>query len=194
MPEGGYKIRNKEGIHFITFAVVDWVDVFTRKEYREIIIESLEYCQKSKGLIVYSWCLMSNHIHLVVSAKDQNTSDILRDFKKFTSKQIIHAIKQHPQESRREWMLNLFKKAAEENSRNKSYQFWRQDNQPKELINLGFIRQKLDYIHNNPVEAGIVDKAEDYIFSSARDYYGTNKGLLEIELLETNELLSNNFF
>jgi len=194
MPEGGYKIRNKEGIHFITFAVVGWVDVFTRKEYREIIVESLKYCQQSKGLIVYSWCLMSNHIHLAVSAKDQNTSDILRDFKKFTSKQIIKAIKQHPKESRREWMLNIFEKAAEENSRNKLYQFWRQDNHPKELFSFGFIKQKLDYIHNNPVKAGIVDKAEDYIFSSARDYYGTNKGLLEVELLETNALITDNFF
>ena len=76
MPEGGYKIRNKEGIHFITFSVVEWVDVFTRKEYREIILDSIKYCQQYKGLVLYSWCLMSNHIHLVVSAKENNTSDI----------------------------------------------------------------------------------------------------------------------
>ncbi|MCB9251872.1 MAG: transposase [Flavobacteriales bacterium] len=191
MTEGGYKIRNKEGIHFITFAVVDWIDVFTRKEYREIIVDSLRYCQQSKGLIVYSWCLMSNHLHLVISTRDHNTSDILRDFKKFTSKQIIQAIKEHPQESRSEWMLDLFAKAAEKNSRNKTYQFWRQDNQPKELFSVGFSMQKLEYIHNNPVEAGIVDKAEDYIYSSARDYCGMDKGLLEVEILETHEIIKN---
>lgn len=180
--EHGYKIRNKEGIHFVSFAVVEWVDVFTRKIYCDIIIDSIRLCQKEKGLIVYSWCLMSNHIHLVIAAKENNTSDILRDFKKYTSKQIIEAIQHNQQESRREWMLNIFEKAGSANSRNKTYQFWRQDNQPKELFSEGFIKQKLDYIHNNPVEAGMVENAEDYLYSSARDY-GTRKGLIDVELL-----------
>ncbi len=73
MSEGGYKIRNKEGIHFVTFAVVEWVDVFT-------VLDSIRYCQQEKGLILYGWCPMSNHIHLVVSAAEHNTSDVLRDF------------------------------------------------------------------------------------------------------------------
>ena len=81
MSQRGYKIRNKEGIHFITFAVVEWVDVFTRKEYRDIVLDSIRYCQAEKGLALHSWCLMSNHLHLVVSAKNENLSDILRDFK-----------------------------------------------------------------------------------------------------------------
>lgn len=84
--EDGYKIRNKAGIHFITFAVVEWIDVFTRKAYRDIVLESIRYCQKEKGLELYCWCLMSNHIHMIVSAKENNISDVLRDFKKFTSK------------------------------------------------------------------------------------------------------------
>ena len=92
MSEGGYRIRDKEGAHFITFAVIEWVDVFTRKDYRDIVVESLKYCQKEKGLIVHAWCIMSNHIHLVISAKNENTSDIIRDFKKFTSKEILKAI------------------------------------------------------------------------------------------------------
>ena len=77
MSDGGYKIRNNEGIHFVTFAVVEWVDVFTRKEYRDIVLDSIGYCQKEKGLILCGWCLMSNHIHMVISARDHNTSDIL---------------------------------------------------------------------------------------------------------------------
>ena len=109
MGEGGYKIRDKEGIHFVTFAVTEWVDVFTRREYREIVLDSIKHCQKEKGLILYAWCLMSNHVHLVVSAKNSDTSDILRDFKKFTSKQIIKAIEEHPGESRKDWMLKIFK-------------------------------------------------------------------------------------
>ena len=69
MSEGGYKIRNKDGIHFITFAVVEWVDVFTRKEYRDILLDSIKYCQNEKGLILHAWCIMSNHVHMVISAK-----------------------------------------------------------------------------------------------------------------------------
>ena len=184
MPEGGYKIRNKEGIHFITFAVVEWVDVFTRKEYRDVVLDSIRFCQKEKGLLVHAWCIMSNHVHMVVSAVNNDTSDILRDFKKFTSKQLIKAIAENEQESRREWMLEIFSKSGAANSRNRNYQFWRQNNQPKELFTEKFANQKLDYIHNNPVEAGIVEKAEEYVYSSARDYYyGKQCGLLEIDFL-----------
>jgi putative transposase len=108
---------------------------------------------------VHAWCIMSNHVHLIISAKNNDVSDILRDFKKFTSKQIIKAIDTNEQESRREWMLEIFRKAGTRNSRNSSYQFWRQDNQPKELFSEKFTEQKLDYIYNNPLEAGIVEKA-----------------------------------
>lgn len=186
MADGGYKIRNKKEIHFVTFAVevpiaIGRVDVFTRKEYRDIIVESLRFCQKEKGLLLHGWCIMSNHIHLIASAKNENLSDILRDFKKFTSKQIIAAIIKNEMESRKEWMLSIFEAQAQKNSHNVNYQFWRQDNQPKELYSPAFTVQKLNYIHNNPVEAGLVEKAEDYLYSSARNYvHGNDSGLVEI--------------
>ena len=101
MTDGGYKIRNKKEVHFVTFAVVQWVDAFTRKEYRDIVVESLRFCQKEKGLLLHGWCIMSNHLHLIVSAKNENLSDILRDFKKFTSKLIIAAITKSETESRK---------------------------------------------------------------------------------------------
>ncbi len=127
---------------------------------------------------------MSNHVHLIISAKENNVSDVLGDFKKFTSKQIIKAITEHPGESRREWMLKIFKDAGKKNSRNLNYQFWEQDNQPKIIYTPEFAAQKLEYIHNNPVEAGIVEKAEEYIYSSARNYfYGNQCGLIKIEFL-----------
>ena len=143
MSDGGYKIRNQAAIHFITFAVVEWVDVFTRKDYRDIILNSIRFCQKEKGLLVHSWCIMSNHLHLIASARDSNLSDILRDFKKFTSKQIITAIENNAGESRKEWMLNIFKQQGAKNSRNSEYQFWRQDNQPQELYSAAFIFKRL---------------------------------------------------
>jgi REP element-mobilizing transposase RayT len=171
-------------MYFVSFAVVGWIDVFTRKTYRDIIIESLKYCQEKKGLVIYVWCIMSNHLHLIISAKDNNVSSVLGDFKKFTSKQILKSILENPSESRKEWMLEIFKKAGAENSRNSYYQFWQQDNQPKIIFTPDFAAQKLEYIHYNPVEAGIVEKEEEYVYSSARNYYyGKQCGLLKIEFL-----------
>ncbi len=183
MPEGGYKIRNQQGLHFITFAVVEWVDVFTRKDYREILLESLDYCCKEKGLRLFAWVIMSNHVHFIVAAKEGfSLSDILRDYKKFTSVKVLEAIKNNTQESRRDWMLATFKKRGRENSRNSTNQFWRQDNRPIELTDNHMIDQRINYIHNNPVEAEIVENAEDYLYSSAKDYCG-EQGLLKVELL-----------
>ena len=184
MSDGGYKIRNQAAIHFITFAVVEWIDVFTRKDYRHIVIESIKYCQTEKGLMLHCWCIMSNHLHLIASARNHDLSDILRDFKKFTSKQIIDTIISNEHESRKDWMLKIFKEEGKKNSRNSKYQFWRQDNQPQELYSPAFVFQKINYIHNNPVEAGIVEKPEQYLYSSARDYVETKKcGLLDLVFL-----------
>lgn len=184
MSEGGYKIRNQSAMHFITFAVTEWVDVFTRQCYRDILLDSIRFCQNNKGLILHAWCLMSNHLHFIAEAKNSNLSDILRDFKKFTSKEIFKAIVGNKGESRRNWMIDIFRKAGEDNSRNKEIQFWRQDNQPQELYSNKFVLQKLNYIHNNPVAAGIVEKPEHYIYSSAKDYAVMKKcGLLDVDLI-----------
>lgn len=184
MSIGGYKIRDKEAIHFITFAVVEWVDVFTRKAYRDIVIDSLRHCQEQKGLLLHGWVIMSNHVHLLASAKENNLSDILRDFKKFTSKQIIAAIQANEHESRKDWMLKIFEQQGEANSRNSTYQFWRQENHPKECYSPAFTVQKLNYIHNNPVESGLVERPEHYIYSSAKAYHsGNENALLQIEFI-----------
>lgn len=184
MSEGGYKIRNQGAVHFITFAVVEWVDIFTRKIYRDLFLDSIRYCQQNRGLLVHSWCVMSNHVHLVISARNSDLSDLIRDFKKFTSKEIIKSVIANKRESRREWMLEIFQKAGAANSRNSQYQFWDQDNRPMELYSAAFVFQKTNYIHRNPVEAGIVANPEDYLYSSAMDYKVQKKvGLLEITFL-----------
>ena len=107
MAETGYKIRNQEAIHYVTFTIVYWIDVFTRPNYRDIIIESLKYCQKEKDLVIYAYVIMSNHVHLIVRSETGKLSGTIRDFKSFTSKEIIETIKEYP-ESRREWMLWMF--------------------------------------------------------------------------------------
>ena len=177
-----YKFYNKEGLYFTSTAVVGWTGEFTRREYNNILIDSLKYCQAEKGLEIFAWCLMSNHFHLVCRAKENYLlQDIFRDFKKFTSKELLKAIAENDQESRQERWLALFARAGKYNSNNSKYQFWRQDNHPKELLSNEVIDQKIDYIHNNPVEAGMVDNPEEYIYSSARDYVGA-KGLVDLDI------------
>jgi len=181
-PKIPYKIGDQNAVYFVTFTVVQWVYVFSRPKYIEILLASLEYCQKEKGLIVYAWCLMSNHIHLVARAEwGAELSDILRDLKKHTSKEIIQEIREEAGESRRDWMLWIFESAGKKNSNNAQIQFWKQSNLPKELFWPKFIKQKLDYVHNNPVKVGLVDKPEHYRYSSARDYSG-EQGLLDMEV------------
>jgi putative transposase len=178
-----YKIDDQNGLYFLTFTVVDWVDVFTRKEHCYDIIDSFKYCQKNKGLVIYAWCIMSSHLHIIGSAKEgYRLSDIIRDFKKFTAKKIIDRIINEP-ESRREWLIYRFEYAAKYKKQNTKYMFWKKDNHAILLDNSKMMEQRLNYVHNNPVEAGIVDEPEHYVFSSARDYPG-QKGLLDVEFIE----------
>jgi len=187
MAANGYKIRHQSAVHFITFAVVDWIDVFTRRFCQDIIIDSLKYCQVERGLVLNAWCLMTNHLHFVGSATQGDLSGMLRDFKSATAKKIVSAILDSPLESRKEWMLPLFHKHGVENSRNQDFQFWQQDNQPKECFSVPFTMQKINYIHKNPVVAGWVVKPECYRLSSAVNYViGQEFGLLEVDMLLKN--------
>jgi REP element-mobilizing transposase RayT len=176
----GYKIIEQDKLHFITLQVVEWIDIFTRKSYRDIIIENLKYCQDKKGLEIYGWVIMSNHIHMLVRSNENNLSGTLKDFKSYTSKQILEEIR-ISDESRREWLLQLFKNAARNHQRNSKYQFWTHDNHAEYIYSDKFIEQKLQYIHNNPIRAGIVAKPEDYLYSSALDYAEDTDGLLKVE-------------
>jgi REP element-mobilizing transposase RayT len=178
----GYVIRDQSLPHFITPTVVDWIDIFTRQTYRDIVIECLDYCIKNKGMILYGYVIMSNHIHLIIQSENGKLSDLIRDFKKFIAKNILDKIQNSP-ESRREWMLERFKLAAQKHQRNKEYQFWQYGNHAEEIYSTAFMWSKLHYIHLNPVRAGLVGKASDYIYSSASNYVN-DSGLLEIEKVD----------
>ena len=168
-----YLIQDQYAIHFLTFTVVDWIDVFTRKDYKYIITDSLNHCVKEKGLECFAWVIMSNHIHLVARNNPPfKMSDFMRDFKKFTSSQIVDSIEKNTRESRRSWLLWLLK-------HKEGITFWQPGNHPEEIRTREFFKQKLDYIHQNPVRAGIVDKEEEYIYSSARCFYG-KEGLIDL--------------
>jgi putative transposase len=179
-----YRFGDNEKPHFITFSVINWIDVFSREAYKEIIVQSLQHCMSNKGLVLHAWIIMSNHVHLIASAKEgYQLADIMRDFKKFTSRTIVAAINDNIKESRKDWMVWMFKRAGERNSNNNTYQFWQQDNHPIELTTNDMMDQRLAYLHENPVRAGYVWEPQHYKHSSAIDYYAEGKGLLPIVLL-----------
>jgi putative transposase len=177
-----YKFHNKDGLYFVSFATVYWIDVFVREDYTKTIIASLDYCRKNKGLEIYGWCIMPSHLHLVIRAKENNPEKVLGRFKEFTSKQLRQQIEENPQESRKEWMLKLMQHAASKSSNVKQMQFWQHHNKPIELWSNDVTEQKMNYIHMNPVVAGFVSEAHHWKYSSAIDYSG-GKGLLDIDFL-----------
>ena len=182
-----YKIAEHEKAHFLALTVVGWIDVFTRRNHKLQIVESLKYCQKHKGLALLGWCLMPNHLHLIARADGEyNLSEIIRDFKKYTARRIIEMIREEP-ESRREWMLNYFSYKGKPLKRIAKYKFWQDGNQAKVIYSAGFFYEKLNYIHQNPVKDMIVKNPEDYLFSSARNYADLDY-LLEIEW-ETQQMV-----
>jgi putative transposase len=174
-----YQIRDSQQLYFVSFATINWIDVFTRREYNDIVVDSLRYCQQHKGLEVYAWCLMTSHAHLIISSETENLSGILRDLKRHTAKELLKAIRKNGQESRREWLLWMFEQAGRHNAHNEQYQFWQQGNHPIELHSNELRQQRLGYLHRNPVLAGFVDAPEDFLYSSARNYAG-RPGLLDV--------------
>jgi len=178
-----YKPGEDAIAHFVSFSVVGWIDVFSRELYKEILVNSLKHCQEHKGLTLHAWVIMTNHVHLIISSNTNKIEDIVRDLKKYTSKKIIAAIQENPTESRKEWILSLFSFAGKNNNNNKEYQFWKQDYHPIELDTAEKSKERLDYLHENPVRSGLVWEPWHYKYSSAIDYYTNEHGLLKIEHL-----------
>jgi putative transposase len=175
-----YAIRNPDRCYYLTHTVVDWIDLFTRRELANVVVESLAYSIEKKGLELYAWCLMPSHLHMIARTVERNElslSDVMRDFKKFTSGE-IQRVMATIKESRLEWLTRHFEIGRHE------HRLWQEGMHPIELYSRKFTAQKLDYIHYNPVVAGIVDEPEHYLLSSARDYAGYRKGLLEICFIE----------
>ena len=178
-----YKFHDPNAIYSITPPIVQKVNLFTKENFFEIIMENLKYYQKNKGLVVHAYCIMTNHLHLIISRNSKyKLEEIIRDFKKFTAVQIIKELLQN-YDSRENWMLQIFNGAGLKNSNNTKYQIWQQHNHPIELSDNKMLDQRLNYVHNNPVKAGFVEKPEDWKYSSARSYAGLG-GELELEFID----------
>ena len=175
-----YKIGEQDRIYFITITIVKWVNIFNNLECVQIVIDSLKFCQKEKGLVIHAWCLMPNHLHMIVGRSGiMNIEDIIRDLKKYTSVHLTKALKN--QKMYKE--LSVFQLAAEESKKHQYYKVWQDGFHPVVLDSNKLIDQKLDYIHYNPVSAGITELPEEFVYSSAKDYYTEDSGMVEIEII-----------
>ena len=172
MGRSRYKITNSKLPHFVTCTVLHWIPVFTRPDTVNIILNSLRYLMKD-GLIVYAYVVLENHLHMMVQSEDLNR-DMAR-FKSFTAKQVIQYLKEHNVSVILE-QLSFYKKAHKGDS---AYQFWQEGYHPEWVQNDEMMKEKIHYIHHNPVDRGYVDKAEHWRYSSARNYLG-QPGLLEV--------------
>jgi len=162
-----YRKTSPDDIYFVTLTVVGWVDVFTRKEYRDILVENLNYCQEKEGLEIFSYVIMSNHIHLLARRKEADLTELLGRFKSYTAKKILDQIQKHPSESRKEWLSYLFRHFAKLNNQYSKNHFWQYTNHPTIVYSKEVISQKESYIHDNPVRAGLVQEAHHWLYSSA---------------------------
>ena len=165
MPPKRINHENENITHFLTITIIEWIDIFTKPQYSQIIINSLKYCQKNKGLLLYEFVIMMNHIHLIARAKETNKlSQIISDFKKHTTREILKELKK----DNRRYILNLIKNSF---SKKKDYQnqIWQRENYPEPIINERFLNEKIKYIYNNPVKKEYVAKQEDWFYSSARN-------------------------
>nr|WP_294794628.1 transposase [uncultured Mucilaginibacter sp.] len=154
-------------LYFVTLTVTDWIDVFTRRIYNDFLIDNLSWCQQNKNLNIYAYVIMTNHIHMVANVTEGALGDVLRDFKTYTSKELVKLIRSNNTESRSDWMLRAFENAGVKNPLNKNHQFWQNGNYPVLLYSPAVVDQKIDYIHENPVKAGFVGSAHEFWYSSA---------------------------
>ena len=142
-----------DSVWFITPTVWNWYYVFDRHNRWQILADSLQFLQQQRGLIIHAYVFMLNHLHLIVQHDD--AAGIMRDFKKYTSRELRNNIRQTEPS-----VLKLFETNGE-------FRFWKEDNQPKRLETERFYLQKLRYIHDNPVRKGYVDRPEYWRWSSA---------------------------
>jgi putative transposase len=172
MGRSRYTITQPDQPHFVTLTVLHWIPVFTRPATVDIILDSLRHLM-TEGLQVYAYVILENHLHLVVQSP-QLDKDMAR-LKAFTAKQLIRYLDEHNVKTILE-QLAFYKKA---HKTDRAYQFWQEGVHPELIQNEAMMRQKVEYIHHNPVKRGYVDKAEHWRYSSARNYLG-QPGLLEV--------------
>jgi putative transposase len=170
-----YTFLEKEGIHFITSTIVEWLPVFTHGSYFMIIVDSLRFCQMKMDLIIYAYVIMDNHFHLIASSPD--LSKTMASLRKFTANQII---KQLDADNKR-WLLNQLAYYKKNYKTDSDHQVWQEGVHPELIQSQEMFVQKAEYIHKNPVKRGLVDAPEQWRYSSARNYLFNDYSVIEVD-------------
>ena len=171
-----YKFNIEKGLYFVTSTIVEYIPVFTSDKYFQIINSSLDYCRINKGIEIFAYVIMDNHFHLLISV--ENLSDKLRSIKRHTAKEIIEQVKR----DNKLWLLNQFEFYKKKYKKESNYQVWQEGAHPQLITTVDMAEQKINYIHNNPVNKGFVRNPQDWKYSSAGNYY-YNEGVIEIDRL-----------
>jgi putative transposase len=171
-----YTIREPGGPYFITCTVVKWLPVFTQKPYFDILLDALQFCRQQKGLKVHAYVILDNHLHLVVAG--DKLTDIIRDFKSYTAKLLIARLEQ----DQKTWVLNQLRYYKQPAKTKSDYQVWQKGFYPQQIVSDEMLRQKIDYLHHNPVRIGVVERPEDWVYSSAGQFAG-GQGIIELDEL-----------
>jgi REP element-mobilizing transposase RayT len=158
-----YRVHHPDRAHFVTCTIIEWLPVFTSSACCDIIVKSLQHCREHKALKIYAWVILDNHLHAILAAPD--LSAVLRDLKSFTAREIL---KQMPAEGR-QWLVNQLHYYRAEHKPNE-YQVWQEGSHPQVIMDDTMMRQKLEYLHNNPVKRGWVCAPEHWQYSSAHEY------------------------
>ncbi|MEW5958231.1 MAG: transposase [Chloroflexota bacterium] len=172
MGRSRYKFTDVTLPHFMTCTVLHWIPVFTRQETASIVLDSLQFLIND-GLKIYAYVILENHLHLIAQSQ-QLDRDIAR-FKSFTAQTIIQYLAKHQVRTILD-QLAFYKKA---HKGDRTYQLWQEGVHPEWIQDDEMMRQKIEYIHQNPVKRGYVDKPEHWRYSSARNYLGM-QGLIEV--------------
>ncbi|MGV8835921.1 REP-associated tyrosine transposase [Cellvibrio sp.] len=172
MGRSRYLITDPTAPHFLTFTVLHWIPIFTRPDTVNIVLDSFRFLQK-ENLKIYAWVILENHLHLI--AQSDNLPRDIQRFKSFTARELLNYLQQHNVKRLLD-QFSFYKKAHKTESQ---HQFWQEGVHPELIQNPEIMRQKVEYIHANPVKRGYVDFAEHWRYSSARNFAG-NAGLLGI--------------
>jgi REP element-mobilizing transposase RayT len=170
-----YKVYDRKEPHFVTFTILNWLPVFTRKESVDVVIDTLKYLRKSDKLKIYAYVFLENHLHMVLKSSDLVLS--VQKFKSYTAKEIISLLKKAGASKLLEQFL-FNKKSHKNQSR---YQIWEEGYAPKMILGEEMMRNKIEYIHQNPVKRGFVDEPWHWRYSSARNYQGMD-GLIDVDM------------
>ncbi|RPI18709.1 MAG: transposase [Ignavibacteriae bacterium] len=173
-----YKILDKDGLYFVTSSIVNWIPIFNNEKYLNILFESIKFSQIVKGLNVFAYVFLFDHFHMIVTASD--VKSIMQAIKGFTAREIIKELKKSCEDG----ILKSLQMNKKNHKVKSDYQVWQESYHPEIITSDYMFKQKVDYIHFNPVKHGYVKEPEDWKYSSYGYYYCDKESIIDIAEME----------